>query len=78
MKRDSIRLLLADDDHDDRLFFEEALEELPLTVQLTTVNDGEQLMHHLEKEFESLLPENCFVRVHRSDMINIDFIVRLL
>ncbi len=26
------------------------------------------------KEFESLLPENCFVRVHRSDMINIDFI----
>lgn len=48
MKLQSIRLLLADDDQDDRLFFEEALEELALSVQLTTVADGEQLMQHLE------------------------------
>jgi CheY-like chemotaxis protein len=54
MKRDSIRLLLADDDYDDCLFFEEALEELPLSVQLTTVNDGEQLMQHLEEESQKL------------------------
>jgi len=54
MKIDSIRLLLADDDNDDCLFFEEALEELPISVQLTTVNDGEQLMQHLEEEADTL------------------------
>ncbi len=42
-------MLLADDDPDDRFFFEEALDELSLPVQLTTVNDGEQLMQHLEQ-----------------------------
>ena len=42
-----LNILLADDDKDDCLFFKEALEELELSSQLTTVHDGEQLMHHL-------------------------------
>jgi CheY-like chemotaxis protein len=45
----TIHLLLADDDKDDCLFFKEILEELPLKVELTTLNDGEQLVQHLEK-----------------------------
>ena len=45
-------LLLADDDKDDCLFFKDALEELPITAQLTTVHDGEQLM--------KLLAENAY------------------
>lgn len=45
-----IHLLLADDDKDDCLFFEEALEELPLTVKLTTVNNGEQLLNLLNSK----------------------------
>ena len=44
----TIKILLADDDKDDCLFFKEALEELTLNAELTTVNDGEQLMQHLE------------------------------
>lgn len=40
----SINILLADDDKDDCLFFKDAILELQLSVQLTTVNDGEQLM----------------------------------
>ncbi|MCD6065456.1 MAG: transcriptional regulator [Bacteroidetes bacterium] len=42
-----IQLLLADDDKDDCLLFKEALDELPFDTQLTTVNDGEQLMNYL-------------------------------
>lgn len=42
-----INILLADDDKDDCLIFKEALEELDLNSQLTTVHDGEQLMQLL-------------------------------
>ena len=39
-----INILLADDDQADCLLFKEALEELPLSTTLTTVNNGEQLI----------------------------------
>ena len=45
-----LNLLLADDDTDDCIFFKAALEKLPLSTHLTTVHDGEQLMHLLLKE----------------------------
>ena len=54
MNTESIRLLLADDDKDDCLFFKEALEELTLPARLTTVHDGEQLMHLMASETEQL------------------------
>jgi CheY-like chemotaxis protein len=38
------RLLLADDDQDDCMFFRDALEELPVSANLTTVCDGVELM----------------------------------
>ena len=37
-----LNVLLADDDIDDCFFFKEALRELPVPVQLSTVHDGEQ------------------------------------
>ena len=43
----ALNILLADDDMDDCLFFKDAIEEFKLPVQLTTVHDGEELMHHL-------------------------------
>ncbi|MEO6168182.1 MAG: response regulator [Chitinophagales bacterium] len=49
-----IHLLLADDDKDDCMFFEEAIEELPFTVELTTVNDGEQLLNLLSRKTSEL------------------------
>jgi CheY-like chemotaxis protein len=36
--------MLADDDLDDCMFFEEVLKELPFDFSLHTVHDGEQLM----------------------------------
>ena len=47
MKKKNLTILLADDDADDCFLFKEALEELPVSAQLTTVNNGEQLMHLL-------------------------------
>jgi len=42
-----LNLLLCDDDLDDSTFFREALAELPVSVKLTTVNDGVELMELL-------------------------------
>jgi len=60
MKVNPINLLLADDDADDCLFFKEALEELPITSSLKTVNDGEQLMHLLNS-MQDTLPDILFL-----------------
>jgi CheY-like chemotaxis protein len=53
-------LLLADDDSDDCIFFREALEDLPFRSTLTTVNDGVELMQHLNKK-EAQLPDLLFL-----------------
>jgi CheY-like chemotaxis protein len=60
MAADELRVLLADDDADDCLFFKEALEELPLSTSLTIVNDGDQLMKWLLKN-TSRLPHVLFL-----------------
>jgi CheY-like chemotaxis protein len=48
-----LKILLADDDIDDCLFFEEALNELTLKTHLATVRDGEQLMNYLYKHLKN-------------------------
>ncbi|WP_432221858.1 response regulator [Flavobacterium sp. TMP13] len=54
------QLLLADDDMDDCLFFQEALEDLRLSTNLTTVSDGVQLMELLTAE-GTQLPDALFL-----------------
>jgi CheY-like chemotaxis protein len=55
-----INILLADDDADDRSFFEKALKEISVASHLTTVKDGEQLMNYLSKNSEHL-PDVLFL-----------------
>jgi len=55
-----MKILLADDDSDDCLFFKKALGELLLSTHLTTVNDGEQLMQQLTNE-TNVLPHVLFL-----------------
>ncbi|NCI51965.1 response regulator [Sediminibacterium roseum] len=55
----TIQLLLADDDKDDCDLFREALDELPVTADLSTVHDGEQLMQLLSKK--NPLPQLLFL-----------------
>ncbi|MEC5166388.1 CheY-like chemotaxis protein [Flavobacterium sp. PL11] len=54
------KLLLADDDMDDRLFFQDAIEELFTTNNLITVNDGVELMNFLRATL-SELPDILFL-----------------
>jgi CheY-like chemotaxis protein len=56
----SLNILLADDDTDDRFFFDKALKEIPIITHLTVVNDGEQLMNYLNKN-SAHLPDILFL-----------------
>lgn len=60
MTKNSLHLLLADDDLDDCFFFQEALDELPFSAKLITVNDGVQLMEMLSAD-ETQLPDVLFL-----------------
>jgi len=53
-------ILLADDDKDDSILFQEILEELPLSTHLTKVSNGEQLMQFLN-ETKDQLPDVLFL-----------------
>jgi CheY-like chemotaxis protein len=63
MKIKELNILLADDDLDDCLFFKQAVQELWLSVQLTTVHDGEQLMNYLTENPEGL-PDVLFLDIN--------------
>ena len=49
MGNDSLFILLADDDADDRLFFKEAMEEINADSLISFVNDGIKLMYFLNQ-----------------------------
>ena len=53
-------LLLADDDDDDCLFFKEALDCLPLNVNLSVVHDGCELLNYLNNNLKNL-PDILFL-----------------
>ena len=55
-----LNILLADDDMDDRSFFDKALKEIPITSQLVTVNNGEDLMEYLFENVQQL-PDVLFL-----------------
>jgi len=57
---EKLNILLADDDKDDCFLFREALSELPIKSELSTVHDGEQLMAYLELH-KSTLPDVVFL-----------------
>ena len=59
-KLNTLHIILADDDIDDRLFFDKALKEIPIPSRLTTLNDGEQLMNYLIENSEHL-PDILFL-----------------
>jgi CheY-like chemotaxis protein len=46
-KQEPIKVMLADDDKDDQFLFEEALDKTPIDTELTTANDGKELMEKL-------------------------------
>lgn len=55
-----LSILLADDDLDDRFFFDKVLKEIPISTSLKTVNNGEQLMNYLNENLQKL-PDVLFL-----------------
>ena len=55
-----LKVILAEDDNDDILLFQEALNELPVSVHLTTVANGQQLIEWLNKRGKKL-PDVLFL-----------------
>lgn len=60
MDTHKINILLADDDKGDCLLFKDALDELPVSANLTIVHNGEQVMEELAKS-GSKLPDVLFL-----------------
>ncbi len=58
MNLNQLNILLADDDHDDCMFFKQALEELSESTHLATVHDGEELMDYLNNIIGAVGAEN--------------------
>lgn len=58
-----MKILLADDDKDDRLFFSMALDALTIPTDLSTVVDGEKLMDYLYENAEEL-PDVIFLDIN--------------
>src|SRR6185436_708779 len=58
-----IKILLADDDEDDKMFFEDALKEANPKTQLKTVDDGQQLMKYLA-EVDGNHPDIIFLDIN--------------
>ncbi|MFU8861738.1 MAG: response regulator [Cyclonatronaceae bacterium] len=58
--RRKLTVFLTEDDEDDRLLFKEAIDELPVTVQLSIFMNGDELMEWL-KNTKNKLPDVLFL-----------------
>jgi len=54
-------IFLAEDDADDRMFFEDALKQVTIPTHLTLANDGLELMSNLEAVTEPPPPHIVFL-----------------
>ena len=60
MKTSAMHIVLADDDEDDRMLFQEAIEETKVQTNLTLFPDGQKLMDYL-LEPKGDLPQLIFL-----------------
>lgn len=60
MYNHSIFILFADDDEEDRNFFEEALQQIPVKTQLQTVPHGKDLIEYLTDPYTTV-PDYLFL-----------------
>ncbi len=55
-----LNIILAEDDFDDRILFEDAIEDLPVVVQLHNFSNGKELMKWLKRP-RANLPDVIFL-----------------
>lgn len=54
-------ILLADDDPDDCMFFQDALDDLAVAAEFNTVKNGVELMNYLKNETTGHFPDVLFL-----------------
>ena len=65
---ENIRMLLAEDDEDDRSFFRQALLESGIGSELTMVTDGWQLIELLLDQRNTFIPDIIFLDINMPGM----------
>jgi CheY-like chemotaxis protein len=60
MNTNALVVALADDDADDRMFFQEAMEEIKVKTNLSLFKDGKELMDYLLKP-DIIIPQLIFL-----------------
>jgi CheY-like chemotaxis protein len=70
----AFKFLLVDDDQDDRLFIDEAFQEIGYAAELKKFKSGEALLHYLEQIDPSLYPsvivlDNCIEGLNATEII---------
>ena len=76
MPQEPIRILLADDDEDDRLFFKEAFDEIKINTKVSLVNDGVELMNYLSEDGNPL-PHILFLDLNMPRKTGIDCLLEI-
>jgi len=71
MQNEIIRVMLADDDEDDRLFFTDAFEEIKMKTEVSTLNNGIELMNYLNQP-NSFLPHVLFLDLNMPGKTGMD------
>lgn len=61
--KEPVKVVLADDDKDDQEIFKDALTETKIPAELTTVENGQELIDHL-KDPETPEPEIIFLDIN--------------
>lgn len=75
--KDIINILLAEDDIDDRYFFENALKMSPIETNLKMVNNGDQLMEYLAENLMNL-PDIIFLDISMPRKTGIECLQEIL
>ena len=60
MNKEQTKILLADDDEDDRMFFTDAFKEVKIKTKVDVVKDGQELMNFLNHP-QNDLPDVLFL-----------------
>lgn len=71
MQNEIIRVMLADDDEDDRLFFREAFEEIKIKTTVSTLDNGIELMNYLNTP-DVVLPHVLFLDLNMPGKTGLD------
>jgi CheY-like chemotaxis protein len=73
---EKIRILLADDDKEDRNDFMEAFESLKMKTMVETVKDGEELMEYLNKE-STVIPHLLFLDLNMPKKSGLECLIEI-